>query len=81
MNSGRLPSSGRAKDTRVEFASAEIDVIGDTPHDIACGKAIGARTVAVTTGSFTREQLAAHQPDLILDDFSEVEAALAELGW
>jgi phosphoglycolate phosphatase len=65
----------------VEFASAAIDVIGDTPHDIACGKAIGARTVAVTTGSFTREQLAAHQPDLILDDFSDVEVVLAELGW
>ena len=53
----------------IDFAAAEIDVIGDTPHDIACGKAIGARTIAVTTGSFTREQLAAHQPDLILDDF------------
>jgi phosphoglycolate phosphatase len=25
-------------------------VIGDTPHDIACGKAIGARTLAVATG-------------------------------
>ena len=65
----------------VEFESAAIDVIGDTPHDIACGKAIGARTIAVTTGSFTREQLAGHQPDLILDDFSDVEVVLAELGW
>jgi phosphoglycolate phosphatase-like HAD superfamily hydrolase len=25
-------------------------VIGDTPHDVECGKAIGARTVAVATG-------------------------------
>ena len=65
----------------VEFESAAIDVIGDTPHDIACGKAIGARTVVVATGSFTREQLARHQPDWILDDFSNVAAVLAELGW
>ena len=65
----------------IDFAGAEIDVIGDTPHDIACGKAIGARTIAVTTGSFSRAQLAAHQPDWILDDFSEVDAALIELGW
>ena len=25
-------------------------VIGDTPHDVSCGKAIGARTLAVATG-------------------------------
>ena len=65
----------------IDFAGAETDVIGDTPHDIACGKAIGARTIAVTTGSFTREQLVAHQPDRILDDFSEIDAVIAELGW
>jgi phosphoglycolate phosphatase-like HAD superfamily hydrolase len=65
----------------IEFAAANIDVIGDTPHDIACGKAIGARTIAVTTGSFSREQLSAHQPDFILADFSEVEKVMTELDW
>ena len=65
----------------IDFAAADIDVIGDTPHDIACGKAIGARTIAVTTGSFSRAQLAAHQPDFILADFSEVESVMAELDW
>ncbi len=65
----------------IDFAAADIDVIGDTPHDIGCGKAIGARTIAVTTGSFSRAQLAAHQPDLIFDDFSNVEAVMVELGW
>jgi phosphoglycolate phosphatase len=66
---------------RVDFAAANIDVIGDTPHDIACGKAIGARTIAVTTGSFSREQLSQHQPDFIFRDFSDVENVLAELDW
>ncbi len=65
----------------IDFFAADVDVIGDTPHDIACGKAIGARTIAVATGSFSRAQLAAHEPDLILDDFGEVEARMAELGW
>jgi phosphoglycolate phosphatase len=65
----------------MEFESAAIDVIGDTPHDIACGKVIGARTIAVATGGFSRPQLAAHQPDVILEDFSEVEAVIAEFGW
>ena len=65
----------------IDFATTEIDVIGDTPHDIACGKAIGARTIAVTTGNFTRAQLAKHQPDRIVDDFSKVDAVMTDLGW
>jgi phosphoglycolate phosphatase-like HAD superfamily hydrolase len=65
----------------VDFASAAIDVIGDTPHDIACGRAIGARTIAVATGSFSREELAARRPDVILDDFSAVQTAMKLLGW
>ena len=65
----------------VEFESATIDVIGDTPHDIACGKAIGARTIAVATGSFSREQLQAHRPDWTLEDFAEVERVIENLGW
>jgi phosphoglycolate phosphatase len=32
------------------LAGEQMVVIGDTPHDIACGKAIGARTLAVATG-------------------------------
>ena len=65
----------------IDFPAAEIDVIGDTPHDIACGKAIGARTIAVTPGNFTRAQLAEYQPDRIVDDFSEVALVMIDLGW
>jgi len=72
----------RAKEKHaIDFPAAEIDVIGDTPHDIACGKAIGARTIAVTTGSFARAQLAEYQPDRIVDDFSKVASVMIDLGW
>jgi phosphoglycolate phosphatase-like HAD superfamily hydrolase len=72
----------RARDKHgVEFEAAAIDVIGDTPHDIACGKATGARTVAVATGKFSREQLAAHNPDFLFEDMSHVDAVFDELGW
>jgi phosphoglycolate phosphatase-like HAD superfamily hydrolase len=40
----------------------QIYVIGDTPHDIECGKAIGAKTIAVATGSHTVEELTTHSP-------------------
>jgi phosphoglycolate phosphatase-like HAD superfamily hydrolase len=64
-----------------DFAAARIDVIGDTPRDIACGKAFGARTVAVATGMWSREQLAQHQPDFLFDDLSNVGEVIRVLGW
>jgi phosphoglycolate phosphatase len=64
-----------------EFAVAQIDVIGDTPHDIACGKSIGARTIAIATGSVSRAELAAHQPDFLFDDLSKVDEVIETLGW
>jgi phosphoglycolate phosphatase-like HAD superfamily hydrolase len=58
------------------FAASDAVVIGDTPNDVACGRFAGARTVAVATGPFGREELAAHAPDAILDDLTD-PAALA----
>jgi phosphoglycolate phosphatase-like HAD superfamily hydrolase len=39
-----------------------VFVIGDTPHDIDCATAIGARTIAVATGGYSLEELEAHDP-------------------
>jgi len=64
-----------------EFAASEIDVIGDTPRDIACGKALGARTIAVATGTWGRDELAKHHPDFLIDDLSNVETIMDTLGW
>lgn len=64
-----------------EFSAAEIDVIGDTPRDIACGKAFGARTIAVATGTWSREQLAQHDPDFLIDDLADVDHLIDTLGW
>jgi phosphoglycolate phosphatase len=43
-------------------------VIGDTPHDITCARAIGARTIAVATGAYDRDALAEHGPWRVLDE-------------
>ncbi|HEU4324803.1 MAG TPA: HAD family hydrolase [Roseiflexaceae bacterium] len=59
-----------------QFRGHEIVVIGDTPNDIACGKAAGARTVAVASGPFSLDQLRAHQPDAALPDLADTDAAL-----
>ena len=52
-------------------------VVGDTEHDIACARAAGAHVIAVATGVRARDTLAAHQPDLLLDDLVGLEACLA----
>ena len=62
-----------------DFEVARIDVIGDTEHDIACGKVFGARTIAVATGTRSREILAQHKPDFLFNDFSKVDDVMARL--
>lgn len=49
----------------------QIWVIGDTPLDVRCARAIGARVIAVATGIHTLEDLAATSPDLLLADCAD----------
>jgi phosphoglycolate phosphatase-like HAD superfamily hydrolase len=58
------------------FAGRDVVVIGDTPHDIDCGRASGARTVAVATGPFSADELRAHGADVVLPDLADTDAAL-----
>jgi phosphoglycolate phosphatase len=43
-------------------ADESLFVVGDTPHDIECANAIGARTIAVATGGYTLDELKSHRP-------------------
>jgi phosphoglycolate phosphatase len=75
----------RALEVAAEHAGAEISpesafVIGDTPHDIRCGQGIGARTVAVASGSYDVEQLAEHDPWLMLAQLPEPARFVELLG-
>jgi phosphoglycolate phosphatase len=58
----------------------ELFVIGDTPRDVACAKAVDAKIIAVATGRYSTESLAAHQPDFLFDDLGGTKAVLAALG-
>ena len=63
----------------IEFPPDAIYVLGDTPHDISCGRAIGAKTVAIATGGYTHDQLLSHQPDFLFNDLSDLPAVLSAL--
>jgi phosphoglycolate phosphatase-like HAD superfamily hydrolase len=50
-------------------------LVGDTPLDVAAGKAGGARVVAVATGPYRVEELRATEADAVLADLRDTEAA------
>jgi len=53
------------------FSGKDVVVIGDTPRDIECGKIVGATTVGVATGHFSVDELAEHEPDVVLETLEE----------
>lgn len=57
-----------------ELLADEVLVIGDTPLDIRCARAIGAKVLAVATGGSTLQQLMAHEPDWAVKDLRGVRA-------
>jgi phosphoglycolate phosphatase-like HAD superfamily hydrolase len=58
----------------------EIIVIGDTQHDVTCGRSIGARCVAVATGHTTTDELGAARPDVLLETLADFEPVLGLLN-
>lgn len=60
----------------MKFEPENVLVIGDTVKDVACARALGAKAIAVATGSASREELEAANPDRLLDDFSDLSSTM-----
>lgn len=65
---------GRAIDPK------SVWVIGDSPLDISCARAVGANVIAVATGWHTHTDLGTHKPDLLLHDLGDVTSLLQLWG-
>ena len=61
------------------YKPEEILVVGDTPSDIQAGKANGVKTLAVSTGFHSTEDLTKLNPSYILPNLSDTEGVLALL--
>lgn len=59
----------------LELARAPVTVIGDTPKDIYCARAMAAQAVAVSSGSISHQELANYDPDVLFKDFTDYEDA------
>jgi len=53
----------------------EILVVGDTPQDIECARAIGASVLAVGTGGIRLDDLRAHRADWVVETLADVKAS------
>ena len=51
-------------------------IVGDTPDDVACGRPIGARSVAVATGSYDVAALRATGAAYVFETLADTAAVL-----
>jgi phosphoglycolate phosphatase len=62
---------------KLTFSGKQVVIIGDTVHDVNCGKSIGVRSIAVGTGrNITKEELLAQNPDFFFNDLSDTAEVL-----
>ena len=65
---------------RVPSADARVLFVGDSPFDLAAGKAAGVKSCAVLWGPFAREALEEEAPDYVVETVAELEAVLFPAG-
>ena len=56
------------------FSGQSVVIIGDTPHDVTCGQALGVFTLAVATGRHSCADLLAAGAHVALPDLSDTQA-------
>ncbi len=62
------------------FTPEEVWVVGDTPRDLACARAAGARCLLVATGRVPLDELAGMDADQVLPDLADVDRVCAVLA-
>lgn len=76
---GPVAQSRAVEKHGISFDARDVYVLGDTPRDIDCARAAGFVAVAIATGSYGKEELAAHQPDFLFEDLSDTKEVMQAL--
>ncbi len=59
-----------------DLAGDRVVVIGDTPADVRCGEAIGARAIGVATGRYTVDELSSHGAYAVFETLADTDAVM-----
>lgn len=62
-----------------DIAGNRVVVIGDTPADIRCGEAIGARAIGVATGRYTVDELSEHGAYAVFETLADTNAVMERI--
>ena len=73
------PEPVRVALERLGLSPDSAAFVGDSPHDMSAGRAAGVTTVAALWGPFSREQLAASEPDYYIERMGELVRVLARM--
>ena len=60
----------------LDIEGHRVIIIGDTPADIQCGRAIGARAIAVATGHYSVDELWRHQPAAVFPTLADTASVM-----
>jgi len=60
----------------VEMQGDRIVIIGDTPADIECGRALGVRAIGVATGRYGVDELSSHSPAAVFPTLEDTRAVV-----
>jgi phosphoglycolate phosphatase len=58
------------------FEGKDVVVIGDTPHDVTCGRSLGVLAIGVASGGYGSAELEAAGADVVIDDLADTERIL-----
>jgi phosphoglycolate phosphatase-like HAD superfamily hydrolase len=61
------------------FENKEIVIIGDTPNDVACGRHLNVKSIAVATGNFGEADLVREGPDFLFEDFTDTDRVVESI--
>lgn len=71
-----LVAIARRRAATLHGEPTDVVLVGDTPLDVLAAREGGARAVAVATGFADLDSLRASEPDALLQDLSDTEAAI-----
>ena len=80
---GQLPAIAAARALQycgIQFTGDDVVIIGDSVHDVTCGREIGALSVAVATGYTSYQALESVNPGVLLEDLTHVDDFCKRIG-